>query len=74
MSAKLNPEQVATVIKAGKILNAQCLAPNMNVKNICQAAGIFRKAGYQWANKSATTSRAGVAPGRGWDHLCWGPR
>ena len=51
MSAKLNPEEVATVIKARKILNAQGLAPDTNVKTICQAAGISRKTGYQWANK-----------------------
>ena len=51
MSAKLNPEQVATVIKARKILNAQGLAPDTNVKTICQAAGISRKTGYQLANK-----------------------
>ena len=51
MSAKLNPEEVATVIKARKILNAQGLAPDTNVKTICQAAGISRKTGYQWAKK-----------------------
>jgi hypothetical protein len=52
MSAKLNPEDVATVIKARKILNAQGLAPDTNVKTICQTAGVSRKTGYQWANKS----------------------
>jgi hypothetical protein len=51
MSAKLIPEQVATVIKAVKILSAQCLAPDMNVKTICQAARISHKTGYQRANK-----------------------
>lgn len=56
MSAKLNPEEVATVIKARKILNAQGLAPDTNVKTICQAAGISRKTGYQWANKSMEPS------------------
>jgi predicted DNA-binding transcriptional regulator AlpA len=56
MSAKLNPEEVATVIKARKILNAQDLAPDTNVKTICQVAGISRKTGYQWANKSMESS------------------
>ena len=56
MSAKLNPEEVATVIKARKILNAQGLAPDTNVKTICQAAGISRKTGYQWANKLMESS------------------
>jgi len=56
MSVKLNPEQVATVIKARKILNAQGLAPDTNVKTICQTAGISRKTGYQWANKLVESS------------------
>ena len=56
MSAKLSPEEVATVIKARKILNAQGLAPDTNVKTICQAAGISRKTGYQWANKLVASS------------------
>jgi len=56
MSAKLNPEEVATVIKARKILNAQGLAPDTNVKTICQTAGISRKTGYQWANKLMESS------------------
>jgi len=56
MSAKLSPEEVATVIKARKILNAQGLAPDTNVKSICQAAGISRKTGYQWANKLMESS------------------
>ncbi len=38
MSAKLSPEEVATVIKARKILNSQGLAPDTNVKTICQEA------------------------------------
>ena len=56
MSAKLSPEEVATVIKARKILNAQGLAPNTDVKTICQTAGISRKTGYQWANKLMESS------------------
>ena len=56
MSAKLNPEEVATLIKARKILNAQGLAPDTDVKTICQAAGISRKTGYQWANKLVESS------------------
>jgi hypothetical protein len=51
MSQKLSREEVALVIKARKILNAQGFAPDTDVKTICQAAGISRKTGYQWANK-----------------------
>jgi hypothetical protein len=51
MSQKLTPEEVAAVIKARKILKARGLSPDTDVKTICQAAGISRKTGYQWANK-----------------------
>jgi len=56
MSQKLSPEEVAVVIKAKKILKAQGLSPNTDVKTICQAAGISRKTGYQRANKLMQTS------------------
>ena len=56
MSQKLSPEQVAVVIKAKKILKAQGLSPDTDVKTICQAAGISRKTGYQRANKLMQTS------------------
>lgn len=51
MSEKLIPEEVAAVIKARKILKAKGLRLDMDVKTICQAAGISRKTGYQWVNK-----------------------
>ena len=51
MSQKLNPDEVAAVIKAKKILKAQGLSLDTDVKTICQAAGISRKTGYQRANK-----------------------
>jgi hypothetical protein len=51
MSQKLSTEEVAVVIKAKKILKAQGLSPETDVKTICQAAGISRKTGYQQANK-----------------------
>jgi predicted DNA-binding transcriptional regulator AlpA len=51
MSQKLTPEEVAAVIKARKILKARGFSPDTDVKTICQAAGISRKTGYQWANK-----------------------
>jgi predicted DNA-binding transcriptional regulator AlpA len=51
MSQKLSAEEVAVVIKAKKILKAQGLSPDTDIKTICQAAGISRKTGYQRANK-----------------------
>ena len=51
MSQKLNPDEVAAIIKAKKILKAQGLSLDTDVKTICQAAGISRKTGYQRANK-----------------------
>ena len=51
MSQKLNPDEVAAVIKAKRILKAQGLSLDTDVKTICQAAGISRKTGYQRANK-----------------------
>ena len=56
MSQKLSPEEVAVVIKAKKILKARGLSPDTDVKTICQAAGISRKTGYQWANKPMPAS------------------
>ena len=56
MFEKLSPEEVAVVIKAKNILKAQGLSPDTDVKTICQAAGISRKTGYQWANKPMQAS------------------
>ena len=56
MSQKLTPEEVAAVIKARKILKARGFSPDTDVKTICQAAGISRKTGYQWANKQIPAS------------------
>ena len=56
MSQKLSPEEVAVVIKAKKILKAQGLSPDTDVKTICQVAGISRKTGYQRANKLMESS------------------
>lgn len=51
MSQKLNADEVAAVITAKRILKAQGLSLDTDVKTICQAAGISRKTGYQRANK-----------------------
>jgi transposase len=50
MTERLNPQQVALLIRARQILKAKKLAKDADVKSICEAAGISRKTGYQWAN------------------------
>ena len=51
MSKELMRDEVATLIRARKILKARGLPKDVNVKSICEAAGISRKTGYQWADK-----------------------
>jgi len=51
MSKELIQDEVATLIRARKILKARGLAKDIDVKSICEAAGISRKTGYQWADK-----------------------
>ena len=58
MSDKLKADEVAVVLKARQILKAHGLDANADVKTVCQAAGISRKTGYQWAGKFAPSSDA----------------
>ena len=51
MNEEWNPEDIATLIRGRKILNAKGLPKDADVKKICEEAGISRKTGYQWANK-----------------------
>ena len=51
MGEKLTAEEVATLIRARKIAKAKGLRPDLDVKAICEAGGISRKTGYQWAEK-----------------------
>lgn len=53
MKDKLNPEETAAVIRARKILKAKGLPTDLNVKAVCEKAGVSRKTGYQWASKLA---------------------
>ena len=50
MSKELSRDEVAALICARKILKARGLAKDVDVKNICEVAGISRKTGYQWAD------------------------
>jgi hypothetical protein len=50
MNDTLSPEEVALLIRSRQILNAKGLSKDSDIKSICEAAGISRKTGYQWAN------------------------
>jgi len=49
MTDRLTPKEVALLIRAKQILKAKGLSKNADIKSICEAAGISRKTGYQWA-------------------------
>ena len=51
MSKELSRDEVAALICARKILKARGLAKDVDVKTICEVAGISRKTGYQWTDK-----------------------
>jgi hypothetical protein len=57
MAEKLTPEEVAILIRARKILKARALAKDIDVKKICEQAGISRKTGYEWAAKFIKTDQ-----------------
>lgn len=49
MPEKLNAQEVALFIRARQLLKAKGLCKDADVRSICEAAGISRKTGYQWA-------------------------
>jgi hypothetical protein len=51
MPDKLTPEEVALVIRARRLLKEKGLAPDSDVKTICDQSGISRKTGYQWEKR-----------------------
>lgn len=51
MNGNLSQEEVGILIRGKKILRAKGLPMEADVKSICEAAGISRKTGYQWAGK-----------------------
>ena len=53
MNENLSQEEVGILIRGKKILRAKGLPMDSDVKAICEAAGISRKTGYQWADKSS---------------------
>jgi hypothetical protein len=57
MSGMLSAEEVATLIRARRILKEKQLPKDIDVKAICEVAGISRKTGYQWAAGSTPAER-----------------
>lgn len=51
MNRELSSAEVAILIRSRKILKARGLPKDADVKSICEAAGISRKTGYQWADR-----------------------
>ncbi len=52
MPEELTSDEVASLIRARKIINAKGLPRDIDVQSICTQAGISRKTGYQWAAKT----------------------
>jgi hypothetical protein len=49
MAEHLDPQELALLIKARQILKAKGLDTDSDITSICEAGGISRKTGYQWA-------------------------
>ncbi len=49
MTEKLSAQEVAVLIRARQLVKAKGLCKDADVRSICEAAGISRKTGYQWA-------------------------
>jgi hypothetical protein len=50
MAENLTQEEVVLLIRARQLLKDKGLSKDSDVKSICEAAGISRKTGYQWAS------------------------
>jgi len=56
MPEGLTAEEVAILIRARQIQRERGLPADVSVSGICDAAGISRKTGYEWAEKTIETS------------------
>jgi len=57
MNKDLSQEEVGILIRGKKILRARGFPMDVDVKSICEAAGVSRKTGYQWADKLESADR-----------------
>ena len=51
MDDQLNREELAVLIRGRQISRLIGLAPDADIKTICEHAGISRKTGYQWVGQ-----------------------
>lgn len=51
MEKQFSAEDVAILIRARRIIKERGLPKDIDVSGICDAAGISRKTGYEWAGK-----------------------
>jgi hypothetical protein len=52
MTENLTSEEVATVIRARQIERKAGLDRGVDVKTLCECAGVSRKTGYEWVKKA----------------------
>ena len=57
MKEKLTHDEVNTLIKASQLAREKGIKLGVNVKEICQQAGISRKTGYQWLKEEQESNR-----------------
>ncbi len=63
MTQDFTPQEVALLIRARQILKGKGLAKDADVKSICEAAGVSRKTGYQWAKSLEFSEGQDHGPG-----------
>jgi len=54
---KLTHDEVKTLIKASQLAREKDIKLGINVKEICQQAGISRKTGYQWLKEEQESNK-----------------
>jgi len=57
MNKDLSQDEVGILVRGKRILRAKGLPMDADVKSICEAAGISRKTGYQWAGKVESAAK-----------------
>jgi len=57
LKENLTHDEVNTLIKASKLAREKGIKLGINVKEICQQAGISRKTGYQWLKEEQESNR-----------------
>lgn len=59
MPERFNAQEVGLLIRARQILKDKGLEKDIDVKGICEAAGVSRKTGYQWAKSLEISEKQG---------------